>query len=113
LKGLAHDYDDCPVKCPINKFRTYDAYREDFCSTCPRIIRRENFKREVIRNWNRWLSDDQRFGLNFDEVLAEVFRTSSLRGSDPENINLSASILVGVFEDESDRFDKQSRPEGV
>lgn len=106
---MSGEFKDCPIMCPSNSQRRYDVFRTELCGDCPRGKKMRAFTADTMSAWGRWLSDEQREGLDFNEMLIELYRASSLRETDPESLDLISSALVNVFEDEDDRYERQLR----
>lgn len=104
------EYDDCPQYCPKEpKEKQYDIYRRELCKACPRRIKKLEFERATIREFEKWLKPNDLRKVSFEKVFETLKTILAVKDLPPDKMTAKTSILVGVFESEKQRYEKITR----
>jgi hypothetical protein len=98
--------DDCPTVCTRSKKKRIDIRRTELCDKCPRLIKKRDFERNVVRLWEEWLPNECD-RLKVEDLVNALYMTRQLRGHEDE-ATLYYGRLIGIYEEEEDRFERLS-----
>lgn len=98
---MGAEYDDCPQECiRDNRHRRYEPYRAVLCKTCPRNIKRREFARATVREWEKWFDARLLRFLDFEKAYDLLNKLLLIRELPKDELSYTANVYIGVFETE-------------